>query len=116
MSHKGQLVRDDNGDTVSAGMGIVTLTERARIVTEFDRRGLTVRNAKDPERIGKRTGGGRPPKYLLTGFVRCPRCTAAMQRGMGRRGSDPAPVYRGAANGRGHQCPGVSIFAEDLER
>jgi site-specific DNA recombinase len=116
MSHKGQLVRDDNGDPISAGTGIVTLTERARIVADFERRGLTVRNAKDPERIGKRTGGGRPPKYLLSGFVRCPRCTAAMQRGMGRRGRDPAPVYRYAANGRGHQCPGLSIFAEDLER
>ena len=43
MSHKGQLVRDDNGDPVPAGMGIVTLTERARIVAEFERRGLTVR-------------------------------------------------------------------------
>jgi site-specific DNA recombinase len=116
MSHKGQLVRDDNGDPVPAGMGIVTLTERARIVAEFERRGLTVRNAKDAERIGKRTGGGRPPKYLLTGFVRCSRCTAAMQRQTGRRGHDPVPIYRCAANGRGHQCPGVSIFAEDLER
>jgi site-specific DNA recombinase len=116
MSHKGQLVRDDNGDAISAGMGIVTLTERARILAEFERRGLTVRNAKDPERIGKRTSGGRPPKYLLTGFVRCPRCTATMQRGMGRRGCDPAPTYRCAANGRGHQCPGVTIFAEALER
>jgi DNA invertase Pin-like site-specific DNA recombinase len=116
MSHNGQLVRDDNGDPISAGMGIVPLTERARILAEFERRGLTVRNAKDPERIGKRTGGGRPPKYLLTGFVRCPRCTATMQRGMGRRGTDPAPTYRCAANGRGHQCPGVTIFADALER
>jgi site-specific DNA recombinase len=116
MSHKGQLVRDDNGDPISAGVGIVTLTERARILAEFERRGLTVRNAKDPGRIGKRTGGGRPPKYLLSGFVRCPRCTATMQRGMGRRGRDPAPTYRCAANGRGHQCPGVTIFADALER
>jgi site-specific DNA recombinase len=116
MSHKGQLVRDDNGDPILAGTGIITLTERARILAEFEHRGLTVRNAKDPKRIGKRTGGGRPPKYLLTGFVHCPRCTGAMTRHVGRRGPDPTPVYRCARNGRGHQCPGVSVSADDLER
>jgi hypothetical protein len=59
MSHKGQVVRDDNSDPIFAGEGIVTLTERAQILAEFERRGLTVRIAKDPERIGERTGATR---------------------------------------------------------
>ena len=112
ISHEGQLVRDDNGDPTVAGTGIVTLTERVRILLEFERRGLIVRSARDPERAGN----GRPPKYLLTGFVHCSLCTAAMARHVGRRGRDPVAVYRCARHGRGQQCRGVSIYAEDIER
>jgi len=112
ISHEGQLVRDDKGDPIVAGTGIVTLTERIRILLEFERRGLNVRDARDSER----TGIGRPPKYLLTTFVHCSLCTAAMARHVGRRGRDPAAVYRCARHGRGHQCRGVSIDAEDVER
>jgi site-specific DNA recombinase len=111
ISHEGQLVYDDNGDPIFAGTGIVTLNERVHILREFERRGLTIRNARDPERAGK----GRPPKYLLTGFVHCSLCTAAMARHVGRRGRDRAAVYRCSRHGRGHQSPGVSIYAEDIE-
>jgi site-specific DNA recombinase len=40
----------------------------------MERRSTMVRNARRPERVSKRIGGGRPAKYLMTGFARCGEC------------------------------------------
>jgi hypothetical protein len=69
-AHDRGLFCDDNGELVSVGEGIVTLGERARILAEIERRTTLVRRAQDPSRIGQRTGDGRPPKYLFSGWIR----------------------------------------------
>jgi site-specific DNA recombinase len=66
-AHDRGLFYDDNGQLVSVGEGIVTLGERARILAEIECRSARVRSAQDASRIGKRTGGGRPPKHLFRG-------------------------------------------------
>src|SRR4029453_10815999 len=68
VSHNRQLIYDDKGDPISCGEGILPWGERARVLAELERRRATVRSAQDVGRIGKHTGGGRPAKYLATGF------------------------------------------------
>jgi site-specific DNA recombinase len=106
-SHNRQLVYDENGDPISCGEGIISLGERARVLADLERRHATVRRAQEVGRIGKHTGGGRPAKYLLTGFARCGHCHGAMIRTVG--------VYRCSRKGRGQQCRGGSVMAEALE-
>jgi site-specific DNA recombinase len=115
VSHNRQLVYDDNGDPISCGEGILTLGERARILAELERRRATVRNAQDVGRIGKNTGGGRPAKYLATGFARCGHCHGAMNRTSVGAGDKQHGVYRCARKGRGQGCRGGTIMAEALE-
>jgi len=115
VSHNRQLVYDDNGDPISCGEGILTLGERARVLAELERRRATVRNAQDVGRIGKHTGGGRPAKYLATGFARCGHCHGAMNRTSVGAGDKQHGVYRCARKGRGQGCRGGTIMAEALE-
>ena len=79
VSHNRRLVYDENGEPISAGEGIATMSERARILAEFERRSVVVQRGAI-ERIGKRTGGGRAAEHLLVGFVRCGECGAAAVR------------------------------------
>jgi DNA invertase Pin-like site-specific DNA recombinase len=79
VSHNRRLVYDENGDPISAGEGIASLAERARILAELERRSVVAQNGT-AERVGKRTGGGRPAEHLLVGFVRCGECGFAAAR------------------------------------
>jgi site-specific DNA recombinase len=115
VSHKGQLVYNDEGAPISCGEGIVTMGERARILAESERRSTVVRQAMDSTRVGKRTGGGRPAKYLLTGFGRCGYCHSHMQRTVSRRRGYDWHQYRCSGKVFGKGCPGGSIGAETLE-
>jgi site-specific DNA recombinase len=115
VSHNRQLVYDDNGEPISCGEGILTLGERARVLAELERRRATVRNAQDVGRMGKHTGGGRPAKYLATGFARCGHCHGAMNRTSVGAGDKQHGVYRCARKGRGQGCRGGTIMAEALE-
>jgi site-specific DNA recombinase len=72
--HRGKVVLGPDGDPVSFGDGILTPGERARLLAELDRRTAIVKKTPNLQWIGRKTGGGRPPKYLLTGFAICETC------------------------------------------
>lgn len=112
-SHYGRLVYDDDGDLIYVGEGIVSLVERARIIAELERRTALVSNSKTASRIGTRTGGGRPPKYFLTGFARCGECGGAAARLETERGG---AYYRCSRKAHAEACRGCSIPADYLER
>ncbi len=114
-SHNRQLVYDEKGDPISCGEGIVTLGERARVLAELERRSASVRRAQDVGRIGERTGGGRPAKYLLTGFARCGHCHGAMNRTVVVADGKQYGAYRCSRKGRGQRCLGGSVMAEAFE-
>jgi site-specific DNA recombinase len=56
------------------GKVILTPVERARLLAELDRRTAMVKKSPNLQWIGRKTGGGRPAKYLLTGFALCETC------------------------------------------
>lgn len=113
MSHRGRLVYDEDGELVFAGEGIATLVERARILAEMERRTTMVRNANKVGRVGKRTGGGRPAKYLFTGYTRCGECGLSAVRLAIRRRS--YAQFRCASKSLGQVCRGCSIPEAALE-
>ncbi|HKF00296.1 MAG TPA: recombinase family protein [Actinomycetes bacterium] len=106
VSHKRQLVYDENGEPISAGEGIASLAERARILAELERRSLVVQEGA-AERVGKRTGGGRPAEHLLVGFVRCGECGAAATRVSSS--SSSAHYYRCSSARHAGNCRGGFI-------
>jgi site-specific DNA recombinase len=122
-SHNRQLVYDEKGEPISCGEGIATLGERARILAALEHRSALVRTGKSPSRAGKRTGGGRPAKYLLTSFAFCGHCLSAMNRTMtGQKAGigpgkvfGPWTVYRCAGKAHGRRCAGSTIPADTLE-
>ena len=114
-SHNRQLIYDEKGEPISCGEGIVTLGERARILAELERRSTTVHKAQAADRVGKRTGGGRPAKYLLTGFARCAHCHSAMSRTVVFAGKRKYDAYRCSRKVQGQPCRGGSIMAEPFE-
>lgn len=92
----------DDGEPVSFGEGLIEPVEHVRILTEMERRTALVRRAKDVDRIGSKTGGGRPAKDLLTGFARCASCghasTVFAQK-------SPRPfMYYCSGRANGHTC------------
>ena len=112
-SHHDRLVDDENGDLIYVGDGIVTVVERGRILAELERRTALVSNSESASRIGTRTGGGRPPKYLLTGFARCGECGGAAARNDSAKGGI---YYRCARKSRAEVCRGGSVPGEYLEK
>lgn len=110
ISHKGQICRDQQGEPISAGKGIVTLDERDRILGE-----LRQRLVRSTGRLNE--GGGynherQSPKYLLTGFGHCGECGKALHRIVTARGG---VYYRCASKGRGQVCRGGIISGMVLE-
>jgi DNA invertase Pin-like site-specific DNA recombinase len=100
VSHAGELCRDEHGDPIFAGVGIVDLDERAQILAELRRRAL-VRGARPATR--REAGDDARPRYLLTGFGRCGECGKALQRVVTIRGG---AYYRCAGKGHGQTCRG----------
>jgi DNA invertase Pin-like site-specific DNA recombinase len=70
--------------------------------------------AKIESRRGQGQGGGRPPKHLLTGMVRCRYCGAALYRRVSIR---RIPAYVHVARPETDPCqhPGLSADARSLE-
>jgi site-specific DNA recombinase len=110
VSHNRRLVYDENGEPISAGEGIATMAERARILAEFERRSVVVQNGA-VERIGKRTGGGRPAEHLLVGFVRCGECGAAAVRTR----SGETYYFRCSRRRNAARCRGAHVSERYLE-
>jgi Recombinase zinc beta ribbon domain/Recombinase len=102
ISHAGQLCRDEHGELIRAGLGIVSLAERAQILAELQRRATVGSTRQSARREAVREA---QPRYLLTGFVRCGECGKALQRIETARGG---VYYRCAAKGHGQTCRGVS--------
>jgi site-specific DNA recombinase len=101
-THEGRVVLGDNGEPVSFGEGLIEPVEHVRILTEMERRTALVRRAKDVDRIGSKTGGGRPAKYLLTGFARCASCGYACTLFVQK---SPRPfMYYCSGRANGHIC------------
>jgi site-specific DNA recombinase len=101
-THEGRVVLGDDGEPVSFGEGLIEPVEHVRILTEMERRTALVRRAKDVDRIGSKTGGGRPAKYLLTGFARCASCGYACTMFVQK---SPRPfMYYCSGRANGHIC------------
>lgn len=116
VSHNRRLVYDENGKPVSAGQGIATMAERTRILAEFERRSVVVQNGAE-ERLGKRTGRGRPPEHLLVGFMRCGECgAAAVRTRSGGTYYDRCSRRRNAARCRGAHVPERYLDVEVVSR
>jgi hypothetical protein len=114
--HDRRLFYDDNGELVSVGEGIVTLGERARIVAELERRSARVRSAQDASRVGKRTGSGRPPKHLFSGWIRCGECGAASTWAIAiNKEKNKYGRYVCSRQRQGKTCRGCGAQADALE-
>jgi len=113
--HNGKIVLGPDGDPVSFGEGILTPGEHARLLAEMDRRTAIIRTTKSSwyegrehaarrrPKVGDKTGGGRPARYLLTGMARCASCNLSMfgQPAYGRQ----AALYRCGGESHGRPCP-----------
>jgi site-specific DNA recombinase len=109
ISHAGELCRDEHGEPILAGDGIVSLEERAQILAELQRRALLGGARQSRQREAEQV---RQPMYLLTGFGRCGECGKALQRiGTARGGI----YYRCAGKGHGQTCRGGMISGRYLE-
>jgi site-specific DNA recombinase len=116
VSHKRKLVYDENGDLVFAGEGIITVAERARILAEIERRSTMVRHARNVGGVSKCTGGGRLPKYLLSGFTRCGECggSASIWTQIKRPSRHVYRYYRCSQKAHGQDCRGSFFNIEPL--
>jgi site-specific DNA recombinase len=112
-THRGHVVRDENGEPIPIGEGIITLSERAQILAEIERRTSRGRRATDASRIGGRTGSSRPANYLLTSLVRCGHCGGNMPgvRLEPKRKNE----YRCNRQMNGHPCQGCHIGMPELD-
>jgi DNA invertase Pin-like site-specific DNA recombinase len=77
--HNGKVVLGPDGEPVSFGEALITPGERARILAELDRRTTIVHGGRGFGRVGGKTGGGRPARYLLSGIAACDSCGYSMQ-------------------------------------
>ncbi len=114
-THRGHVVRDENGEPIPIGEGIITMAERARILAEVERRSITIYRAQDAASVGSRTSsGGRPVSYLLTGLVRCGLCGGNMPgvRLEPKRKNE----YRCNRQMNGHPCQGSHIGMPELDK
>lgn len=116
MVHKGSVVLDEDGEPIMVtDAPIITMAERRRILARLERNVSVVR--KPGQRTGGKASPGRPPKFLLTGFIRCGDCGWAMScRDERNRHPGTRPRYFCVGRSHGHNCATASIVADDLER
>ena len=110
VSNKRKLLYDEQGEPISAGEGIATMAERARILAELERRSVMAQQ-EAVERVATRTGAGRPAEHLLVGFVRCGECGAAGVRQV----SKGISAFRCSRKRDGARCRGAHIAETHLE-
>jgi site-specific DNA recombinase len=114
--YEGKLVVDDDGEPIMFGQGLITLAERARILAEVERRTTIVRESRKVERVGGKTGGGRPAKYPVTGYAKCGLCARRMTAaGRETRPGVREHIYRCRAHITGQPCPGAMAQGRVLE-
>jgi site-specific DNA recombinase len=101
--HNGRIVLGSDGDPVSFGEGILPLGEHARVLAEMERRTSIVHSRNTKRAVGAKTGGGRPPRYLLVGLARCSACNFAMSALSAFRRN--AAYYRCGTLSDGRPCP-----------
>jgi site-specific DNA recombinase len=112
--HNGRIVLGPDGEPVSFGEGILTPGEHARLLAELDRRSTIVRKSWGYHKVGTKTGGGRPARYLLTAMARCASCNHAMT-GQPPHGPNAAN-YRCGSMGHGRPCPArATVKMEDAD-
>jgi len=116
-AHNGSIVLGSDGDPVSFGEGILTPGVHARVLAELEQRTQIVRHSPSGKRmVGGKTGGGRPPKYLLIGIGRCAACNEPVDVTVAH--GRIAARYRCKSYARGFRCPapaGIWIAAADQE-
>jgi site-specific DNA recombinase len=110
VSHNRKLLYNEHGEPISAGEGIATMAERARILAELERRSIVAQKGS-VERVGKWTGAGRPAEHLLVGFVRCGECGGAAVR----QPSKGIYAFRCSRKRDGARCRGAQIAEKYLE-
>jgi site-specific DNA recombinase len=109
--HKGKVVVGPDGEPVSFGDGIFTAGDRVRVLAELDRRTTVVHNGRSFGRIGGKTGGGRPARYLLTSIAICGSCGFSM---VGYPRTDRSGgSYRCASVAHATRCPAPAYIKLD---
>ncbi|WP_433530750.1 recombinase family protein [Micromonospora sp. CA-263727] len=104
--HTAEPYRDERGQTVSVGEGVITPGERARIL-----RALGDRSATVVKRGGFVSRGERRSSTLLADTLRCPCCAGrSTQSGAVGRKS-----YRCGTYGNGRTCDGFTVPISDTD-
>ncbi|MEV6366220.1 recombinase family protein [Micromonospora musae] len=93
------VFRDEQGQTVSVGEGVITPGERARILRALEERSAVVAEAGRFVRRGDRRSGA-----LLGELMRCPTCGARTAQS----GATGKKVYRCGTYGNGRACSGFT--------
>ncbi|MGS2614023.1 recombinase family protein [Micromonospora sp. LZ34] len=93
--HTAEVYRDEHGQTVSVGEGVITPDERARILRSLEERSTTVVRESG---FVRRTGA------MLGEVLRCTDCGA----GTVQSGAVGKKVYRCGAYGNGKGCAGFT--------
>lgn len=112
MVHKGAILLDDHGEPVRVSESpLITVADHRRILAKLEERASVVKTGK---RAGHRASPGRPPTFLLAGFLRCGECGAAL---VGNRRKPPRiSRYRCVGKAHGHPCTAGSIPSASAER
>lgn len=104
--HTADVFRDERGQTVSVGKGVITPGERARILRALEERSATVVRESGFARRGDRRSAA-----LLGELMRCPTCGARTAQS----GAAGKKVYRCGTYGNGRACPGFTAPTADVD-
>ncbi|WP_346537387.1 recombinase family protein [Micromonospora sp. DPT] len=97
--HIAEPFRDEHGQTVSVGEGVITAGERARILRALDGRSATISESGRFLRRGDRRSGA-----LLADLLRCAECDGRTAQS----GAAGKKVYRCGRYGNGRDCAGFT--------
>ncbi|MEV4540268.1 recombinase family protein [Micromonospora echinaurantiaca] len=104
--HTAEVFRDEQGQTVSVGEGVITPGERARILRSLEERAAVVAETGRFVRRGERRTGA-----LLGEVLRCVGCGARTVQS----GAVGKKVYRCGAYGNGKGCAGFTAPTADTD-
>ncbi|MCW3813706.1 recombinase family protein [Micromonospora sp. DR5-3] len=98
--HTAELYRDERGQTVSVGEGVITPAERARILHAIgDRSATMIQHGRFVSR------GDRRSATILADALRCPYCDGRSAQS----GAADRKVYRCGSYGNGRTCDGFTV-------